>query len=169
MQTTDQQLHTATHCNKLQHTRNTCERRRRQMTSFLICITRFMCVTWLIHMCDMTHSYVRHDAFICVTWLIHMCATESCICYELNNPWSTSHNKFQRITRISRTRSVKMIGRTCNAVIRMLQTQHWVFSISRTQPVIPISQCQCVKIIGRTCYTVVWMIQSFKWYKHNNE
>ena len=24
-------------------------------------------------MCDMTHSYVRHDACICVTCLIHMC------------------------------------------------------------------------------------------------
>ena len=40
-----------------------------------------MCVTWLvhtcdmthIHMCDMTHSNVWHDSFICVTWLIHMC------------------------------------------------------------------------------------------------
>jgi len=36
------------------------------------------CVTWLIHMCDMTHSYyvtwlvrvVWHDIFICATWLI---------------------------------------------------------------------------------------------------
>ena len=35
----------------------------------------FMCVTWLIHMCDKTHSYVWHDSFICVTWLIHMCDT----------------------------------------------------------------------------------------------
>ena len=33
----------------------------------------FICVTWLIHMCDITHSYVWHDSFICVTWLIHMC------------------------------------------------------------------------------------------------
>jgi len=41
----------------------------------IICVWRdaFICVTWLIHMCDMTHSYVRHDSFICVTWLIHMC------------------------------------------------------------------------------------------------
>jgi len=30
-------------------------------------------VTWLIYMCDMTHSYVWHDSFICVTWRIHMC------------------------------------------------------------------------------------------------
>jgi len=33
----------------------------------------FICVTWLIHTCDMTHSYVWHDSSICVTWLIHMC------------------------------------------------------------------------------------------------
>jgi len=30
-------------------------------------------VTWLIRMCDMTHSYVWHDAFVCVTWRIRMC------------------------------------------------------------------------------------------------
>ena len=35
--------------------------------------------TWLTHVCDITHSYVRHDSFTmlrnsvtCVTWLIHM-------------------------------------------------------------------------------------------------
>jgi len=33
----------------------------------------FICTTWLIHTCYMTHSYVWHDSFICVTWLIHMC------------------------------------------------------------------------------------------------
>ena len=42
----------------------------------------FICVTWLVHMCDMTwlihmcdtsHQYVRRDSFVCVTWLIHMC------------------------------------------------------------------------------------------------
>jgi len=32
-----------------------------------------MRITWLIHMCDMTYSHVRHDSFTCVTWLIHMC------------------------------------------------------------------------------------------------
>ena len=37
-------------------------------------------VTWLIHMCDMTHSYVWHDALICVRWHIHMNA--SCQIYE---------------------------------------------------------------------------------------
>jgi len=58
--------------------------------TLLMTIMSFICVTWLIHMCDMTHSYVWHvihdnvihdmthsyvwhDSFICVTWLIHMC------------------------------------------------------------------------------------------------
>ena len=33
------------------------------------------CVTWLTHMCDMTHSHVWHDSLTCVTWLTHMCGS----------------------------------------------------------------------------------------------
>jgi len=41
-------------------------------------------MTWLIHMCDMTHSHVWHDSFTCVTWLIHMCEmTDSRVWHEL--------------------------------------------------------------------------------------
>jgi len=29
-------------------------------------------VTYLLHMCDMTHTHVWHDSYTCVTWLIHM-------------------------------------------------------------------------------------------------
>jgi len=32
-----------------------------------------MCVTWLIHMCDVTHSYMWHDSFVRVTWRIRTC------------------------------------------------------------------------------------------------
>ena len=70
----------------------------------------FICITWLIHICDMiwcdsfisvaclihthemwhgwfvrvtSHSYVCHDSFICVPWLIHMCAmTHSYACHD---------------------------------------------------------------------------------------
>ena len=41
--------------------------------SFIHVTWPFIYVTWLIHICDMTHSYMWHDSFICVTWLIHMC------------------------------------------------------------------------------------------------
>ena len=53
----------------------------------------FTCVTCLIHMCDVTHSYVflshpyvSRDSFICVTWLVHMCHTRVSLC-----PWSAYH------------------------------------------------------------------------------
>ena len=34
-----------------------------------------MYVTRLIHLCDMTYSFVGNDTMICFTWLIHSCAT----------------------------------------------------------------------------------------------
>jgi len=43
------------------------------MTHSYVWRDSFICVTRLIHMCDATHSYVWHDSFICVTWLIQMC------------------------------------------------------------------------------------------------
>jgi len=40
----------------------------------------FICATWLIYICDMTHLHVRHDLFICATWLIYMCdMTHLCV------------------------------------------------------------------------------------------
>jgi len=42
-----------------------------------------MCVTWLIYVCDMTHSCVWHDSFMCVTWLIHVCyMTHLCVWHD---------------------------------------------------------------------------------------
>ena len=49
----------------------------------------FMCVTRLIHMCDMTHSYVWHDSFICVTWLIHVCGMT-----PVMTRWCVWHDSF---------------------------------------------------------------------------
>jgi len=43
------------------------------MTHSYVWHDAFICVTWLMHMCDMTHAYLWHESFICVTWRIHMC------------------------------------------------------------------------------------------------
>jgi len=51
------------------------------MTPLYVCTRSCVWVKWLIHMCDMTHSYVRHDLFMCVTspcllsvtWLLYIC------------------------------------------------------------------------------------------------
>jgi len=43
----------------------------------------FICVTWLIHTCDMTHSYVWYNSFIFVTWHIHISdMTHSCAWHD---------------------------------------------------------------------------------------
>jgi len=34
-----------------------------------------ICVTWTLHMCDMTHPYVWHELLTCDVWRIHTCAT----------------------------------------------------------------------------------------------
>jgi len=67
----------------------------------------FICVAWIVCMCDMTHSYMWHDSFICVTWLIwhdsfvcvasliHMCAmTHSCVWHDSY----AGHNSFICVT-----------------------------------------------------------------------
>jgi len=40
----------------------------------------FISATWLIHLCDMTHSYVWHDSFICVTWLFEQATYRRGLC-----------------------------------------------------------------------------------------
>jgi len=51
----------------------------------------FTSVTWLIHVCDVTHSPVWHDSLICVTWLIHKCdMTHSYVWRDSSYVWHCS-------------------------------------------------------------------------------
>jgi len=60
----------------------------------------FICVTGLIRMCDMTHWYLWQDSFIFVTGLIHMCdGTYSCVWHDslifvtgLIRMWKITHS-----------------------------------------------------------------------------
>ena len=86
------------------------DHRLSQATRCYACHDRFTCVTWLIHMCDMTgsyvwhdwfmcipglihtpYSYVGHDSFICVKWFIHMWdithSYTSCVNTDLRATW----------------------------------------------------------------------------------
>jgi len=60
-------------CERVMHIRVTWLIRMCAMTHSYVRHDSFVCVPWRIHTCDMTHSYVWHDSFICATWLIHMC------------------------------------------------------------------------------------------------
>jgi len=62
--------------------RQRLNRGRASFTLIHIWIDDYMCVTWLIRTCDMTHSDIWHASFICMTclrtqrrltWPIHMC------------------------------------------------------------------------------------------------
>ena len=64
--------------------------------------------TRLIHMWDMTHWYVRHDSFICETWLMHMCAYEwqPFICAHVHEScltyqWVMSHISMSHVSHIN--------------------------------------------------------------------
>jgi len=50
----------------------------------------FICVTWLVYVFDMSHSFVWHDSFISVVWLIHMCDMTHSYLWHLafiRDPW----------------------------------------------------------------------------------
>jgi len=73
-------------------------------------------VTWLIHMCDMTHSYVWHDSFICVTWLIHMCdMTHSYV-------W---HDSWRYVTIRRESTEITRSCRTYKCIILTFHTMQW--------------------------------------------
>jgi len=61
-------------------------------------------MTWLLHMCDMTHSYVRHDTSIYATWHNHMCDIAhsfviQLICTRDMTPWYVRHECVLRRSR----------------------------------------------------------------------
>jgi len=56
-----------------------------------------ICVSSLIHMCDMTHSYARHDSCICATWLCDM-MTHSYVWHEDSFVCVTRHDSFICVT-----------------------------------------------------------------------
>jgi len=95
----------------------------------------FISVTWLIHMCDVTHSYVRRDSFICATWLIHMCVVTllyaqhaSEICKVLS---SLKRNNERTLISLFHFVSVKDKEMTLICFIKKSRSSLWVISLNR--------------------------------------
>ena len=57
----------------------------------------FVCVAWLIHMCDMTHLCVWHDACICVTWLYTYVVSWHMHVCDMTH-WGAWHDSFMCVT-----------------------------------------------------------------------
>jgi len=74
-----------------------------------------LCVTWLIHMCDMTYSCVWRYAFVCWTWLVCMCdmthSPDPCVLVESWAPiCDMTHSYVWRDSIVS----VTWLVRTCD-------------------------------------------------------
>ena len=65
-------FHAVSHSTFLTNASHETHESRRQATSDTMQIHTHVRVTWLIHMCAMTHSYVWLDLLICATRIIHM-------------------------------------------------------------------------------------------------
>jgi len=132
-----------------------------------------ICVTWLIDMCDMTHSYVWHDSLICVTWLIDMCERQAprcrlysstlCVCVckrDMSHSYEVTHmSDFICVTWLINMHSC--LTWLMHMYSRM---QHDLFIYVRNEPLHIICfhvRCACIR--------VTWLIhicdttQSYLW------
>ena len=70
----------------------------------------FICVAWLIPMCDMTYSYVWHGFNICVTCLVHVLLQATGTRIHMYNVWSVTHmSRIWYVTHVSHIWSVTQI------------------------------------------------------------
>jgi len=103
------------------------------MTHTYICVTWFICmcnmthlyawhdslirVTWIIAMCDTTYSYVQYDSFVRVIWLNHIESKTHAHIWLVHIWYCNEHRKRQRRTRI----------------VRLVDTASlWIFSLNRS-------------------------------------
>ena len=114
-----------------------------------------MCVTWLIHMCDVAHSYVWHDSYMCVTWLFHLTyahywvlsrgkwreASNPCPCCGLWQQWDMTNGWMSHAT---------LIEESCHIsewVVTHISTCWWV--------VLGPAACD----MNETCHTCEWVMR----------
>ena len=80
----------------------------------------FTRVPWLIYMCDMTHLRVWHDSFTWVTWLIYMCDMTQCTSarahtnHKYNSGTKSSDMTLSLECRDSFTRVTSWLIHTCD-------------------------------------------------------
>jgi len=136
------------------------------------CVLRddaFICATWRIHACNMTHSYVRNDAFIFETWRNHVCDLFVCLCVYLSVCRSIQLSVFLSIglsvcvcARLCRRK--KRWTACCESVMtymiscRCTHCEHQPFSILIPKESVSITDCisKPVKHMGRQ----MWLLAS---------
>jgi len=122
------------------------------MSSMPELLPRCVCVTWLIHTCDTTHSYVWHDSFIRVTRRIHTCdMTHSCVvrCGEHVCDWMW----------LSSTKNRGKEGGKSDHTYRRVMSHAWIHHVTHITRAAQVSEWHdiftCV-----TWLTHIWMHQN---------
>ena len=120
----------------------------------------FICVTWLIHMCDMTHSYVRHDAFICVPWLIHTCDM------TLSHIWDDSFicdDAFWHATWLMTHICRRLNARQPRSAAMCCEQHIWMRHVTHMSHVTRLARRRCA-LSGVTCLSPRDMTHSHVWH-----
>ena len=96
--------------------------------------------TW--HVCDLKHSRARHDSFICVTWLIHMCQM-ICLHVSLESHLYACDAKHSRLWHGSLKCVTWLFQMSFICVAWILLTCHMTYSDVRRDP------CRCVTYLAK--------------------
>jgi len=121
----------------------------------------FTCVTRIIHKCDMTQPYMWHDTFIRVTWIIHKC--------DKTHPYMW-HDTFRRVTRIIHkcdTNQPHMWRDIFICVTRFIHTCAWVsyFLCEVTHMNESFMSHIWMPLLTHSCHRYEWGI-SVTWMRH---
>jgi len=144
------------------------------MSRSCVWLDAFICVTWIIHVNDMTHSYVWHDSFICdvwhdsFIWLIYMCDMTHSYCdmtrsyvwqaFDLGRlpPPSRTESDVQRTNSDStETESEEGISESCHTykwVVSHTWMSHGPIAIAQRQSLKKVSVSHVTQM-NESCHT----------------
>jgi len=113
-----------------------------------------MCAAWIIHICDMTHSYVWHDSFICRwdergdvshTWM------KSCPMCE----WVMSHMRMSHVS--YGNESCLMWMKSC-AICEWVMSHVWISRVSHVNEVMSHVSRSHVPYANESCLICEWVM-----------
>ena len=79
---------------------------------------------WLIHMCDVTHSYMWCVVFICTTWLNYMCDETYSYVWRHAYEWVSSHTTHEPVSMCDMTH--EPVNMTYSYVWHDSRTREWM-------------------------------------------
>ena len=144
----------------------------------------FTCVTWLIHMCDMTHSHVWHDSFTCVTWLMLWSTDSKDNCLKNRLLIEAVRPEVSGLHTMSHVTHVDESCHTCEWVMSHMWMSHvthdneschtceWVMSLTHVDEschtcawVMSHMTMSHVTHVNESCHTCEW-VMSQMWMSH---